>query len=181
MNLAYYPRLLEGLGFTPSLHFESRRLRAADVPLAYHQKQPALEELARIPFDFIPLTPATWPLLADELFQLVHEVFSQNPAYKAVPRAQFDALYNPAYAAQLCPYSSVLFVLVSGRLAALSLCQPNYHGLNLPQGAAPVCTRLPAPGTQSLAGENGGRASRFSAAWPAGFAGGLRHAQLPAL
>jgi len=142
VNPAYYPRLLAGLGFAPSLHFESRRLRAADVPLAYQQKQSALAELARIPFDFIPLTPATWPLLADELYQLVHEVFSQNPAYKAVPRVQFDALYNPAYAAQLCPHSSVLFRdQASGRLAALSLCQPNYYGLSLPPGVTPVFER----------------------------------------
>ena len=142
VNPPYYPRLLASLGFSPSLHFESRRVRAGAVPLAYQQKQPALDELARIPFDFISLTPATWPLLADELYQLVHEVFSQNPAYKAVPRAQFDALYNPAYAAWLCPHSSVLFRdRASGRLAALSLCQPNYHSLSLPPDVAPVFER----------------------------------------
>jgi hypothetical protein len=138
VNPPYYPQLLADLGYAPSLHFESRRVRAEAVPLAYHQKQAALHEVSRIPFDFIALTPATWPLLADELYQLVHEVFSQNPAYKAVPRAQFDALYNPAFAARLCPHSSVLFRdQASGRLAALSLCQPNYHGLSLPRGSTP--------------------------------------------
>jgi hypothetical protein len=132
VNPPYYPRLLDGLGYAPSLHFESRRVRADAVPLAYRQKQSALAEISHIPFDFTALTPATWPLLADELYQLVHEVFSQNPAFKPVPRAQFDALYNPEYAARLCPHSSVLFRdQASGRLAALSLCQPNYHGLNL--------------------------------------------------
>lgn len=142
VNPAYYPRLLEALSFAPSLHFESRRVRADAVPLAYRQKQAALAEITRIPFDFIPLTPVTWPLLAAELYQLVHEIFSQNPAYKAVPRAQFDALYNPAYAARLCPHSSVLFRdQASGRLAALSLCQPNYHEISLGPSIPPVFER----------------------------------------
>lgn len=132
VNPPYYPRLLEGLGYAPKLQFESRLLQAEAVPLAYQHKQDALADVGRIPFDFIPLTPVTWPLLADELYQLVHEIFSQNPAYKPVPRAQFDALYNPTFAARLCPHSSVLFRdQASGRLAALSFCQPNYYDLSL--------------------------------------------------
>ena len=67
-------------------------------------------------------------------------------------RAQFDLLYNAEYAAGLCPHSSVLFRhRASGRLAALSLCQPNYHSLGLPALTAPDFEqhypRLPAPRT----------------------------------
>jgi hypothetical protein len=142
VNPPYYADLLTELGFQPSLTFESRLLRAETVPRVYLAKNPVLEMLGRVPFDFLPVTPATWPGLADELFELIHQVFSANPAYKAVSRSQFDQLYNARFAARLCPHSSVLFRdQRSGRLAALSLCHPNYHGLALPPGRSPVFER----------------------------------------
>ncbi|GAA4354696.1 hypothetical protein GCM10023185_16760 [Hymenobacter saemangeumensis] len=142
VNPAYYPELLKQLGFQPSITFQSRLLRADTVPRVYLEKNPALEMLARIPFDFIPVTPESWVLLADDIARLIHEIFNANPAYKAVPRAQFDLLYNPVYAARLCPHSSVLFRdQRSGRLAAISLCHPNYQELDLPAGVAPEFAR----------------------------------------
>ncbi|WP_310392210.1 hypothetical protein [Hymenobacter sp.] len=142
VNPAYYPALLHHAGLTPALTFESRLLRAETVPRVYLEKNPALELLPQIPFDFIPVTPENWALLADDIFQLIHEIFSLNPAYQPVGRAQFDLLYNPQYAAKLCPHSSVLFRdRASGRLAALSLCHPNYHALRLPAGESPVFAR----------------------------------------
>ena len=42
------------------------------------------------------------------------------------------------YAAKLCPYSSVIFrERNSGKLAAISLCHPNYYDLHLPKSDAP--------------------------------------------
>jgi GNAT superfamily N-acetyltransferase len=138
VNPGYYPNLLRQAGFTPSLTFQSQLLRAEALPRLYQEKSPALEKLGQIQFDFIPVTPASWELLAEEIYQLIHQVFSQNPAYKPVPRAQFELLYNPQYAARLCPHSSVIFrEQGSGRLAAISLCQPNYRALKLPAGTAP--------------------------------------------
>ena len=73
---------------------------------------------------------------------LVQEVFSQNPAYRAVSKAQFRLLYNVAYAEGLCPHTSVLFRhRPSGRLAALSLSQPNYHSLGRAVSEHPVFAR----------------------------------------
>lgn len=130
VNPPYYPGLLTELGFRPVLTFESRRLRAGHVPAVYAQRRAVQEQLPRLDFDFIPLTPAVWQALADEIFALIQQVFSQNPTYRAVSKAQFLLLYNVAYAEGLCPHSSVLFRhRPSGRLAALSLCQPNYHEL----------------------------------------------------
>jgi ribosomal protein S18 acetylase RimI-like enzyme len=141
VNPPYYPDLLAQLGFRPALTFESRRLRAADIPLVYAQRPAVQEQLRSTPFEFIPLTPDVWLALEEEIFALVQEVFSQNPAYRAVSKAQFRLLYNQAYAEGLCPYTSVLFRhQPSGRLAALSLCQPNYHSLGRAVSGHPIFT-----------------------------------------
>lgn len=142
VNPPYYLALLARAGFAPALAFESRLLRAEMVPEVYRQKNPILENLAHIPYDFIPVTAASWDLLEDELFGLIQQIFGANPAYKPVSRAQFRQLYNRQYAARLCPHSSVLFRdRQSDRPAALSLCQPNYAALGLPAGQAPVFAR----------------------------------------
>jgi ribosomal protein S18 acetylase RimI-like enzyme len=152
VNPPYYPQLLAAAGFRPALTFESRRLRAETVPAVYRQQAAALSRLDTLPFDFIPLNSKVWQAMEEEIFALIQQVFGQNPAYRAVSRAQFGLLYNAAYAAGLCPHSSVLFRhRASGRLAALSLCQPNYQPLALPPGTAPNFIRdyprLPAPRT----------------------------------
>ena len=152
VNPPYYPRLLAEVGFRPVLTFESRRLRAAAVPTVYRQQAAALAQLVNSPFEFIPLNASVWQSLRTEIFGLIQQVFGQNPAYRAVSRAQFEVLYNAEYAAGLCPHSSVLFRhRASGRLAALSLCQPNYQPLRLPFTTAPNFAqhypRLPAPRT----------------------------------
>ena len=142
VNPPYYPSLLEQLGFQPALRFESRRLRAADVPQVYERRRMVQEQLLHSPFEFIALTPGTWQALEDEIFALVQQVFSQNPAYRAVGKEQFRLLYNEAYAEGLCPHTSVLFRhRESEQLAALSLCQPNYHALGRAVSAHPVFTR----------------------------------------
>lgn len=152
VNPPYYPQLLEAAGFRPILAFESRRLRAETVPAVYRQQAAALHQLDSLPFDVIPLDAGVWQAMEDEIFGLIQQVFGQNPAYRAVSRAQFGLLYNAEYAAGLCPHSSVLFRhRASRRLAALSLCQPNYQPLALPPGIAPNFMRdyprLPQPRT----------------------------------
>ncbi|SNC59423.1 hypothetical protein SAMN06265337_0050 [Hymenobacter gelipurpurascens] len=138
VNPAYYPELLVGLGFQAHLTFESRLIRPETVPAVYLEKQPLLDALAAMPFDFLPLTAETWPHYEAELFELVQAVFGANPAYRAVSGAQFRALYNSTYAAGLCPHTSVLLrEKDSGQLAALSLCQPNYAPLGLPAALPP--------------------------------------------
>jgi ribosomal protein S18 acetylase RimI-like enzyme len=138
VNPPYYPQLLATAGFRPALTFESRRLRAETVPTVYRQQAAALSQLDTLPFEFIALNARVWQAMEDEIFALIQQVFGQNPAYRAVSRAQFELLYNAEYAAGLCPHSSVVFRhRASGQLAALSLCQPNYQPLALPLGTAP--------------------------------------------
>ena len=135
-NPGYYPGLLEKLGFAPQLTFESRLIEPATVPAVYQDKAALLAALSGLPYEFLPLTPATWPEHEAELFELVHQVFSANPAYQRIPESQFRQLYNAQYAAKLCPHTSVLLrEKARGRLVALSLCHPNYAPLKL--GATP--------------------------------------------
>ena len=141
VNPPYYPGLLGDLGFTPTLTFESRLIQPATVPLIYQDKASLLAALNNLPYDFIPLTPAAWQQHEPDLFELVHQIFSANPAYQPIPEAQFRQLYNVEYAAKLCPYTSVLVrERTQGRLVALSLCHPNYAPLHLGT-APPVFTR----------------------------------------
>ena len=142
VNPPYYHDLLEQLGFRTAFTYESHHLRAQDVPLVYEQQRSVQEQLHQLPFDFIPLTPAVWEALEEEIFDLVEQIFSQNPAYRAVGIEQFRLLYNMAFAEGLCPHASVLFRhRPSGRLAAISLCQPNYHSLGKAISEHPVYAR----------------------------------------
>ena len=142
VNPAYYPALLGQLGYAVRSTFESRLIRKETVPDVYVDKGGLLAALGAIPFEFIPLDEAAWVRYEDEIAELVHQVFSANPAYKPVSREQFALLYNRRYAAKLCPHSSVLFRdKASGRLAAMSFCHPNYHGLPAPPRGAPDFAR----------------------------------------
>jgi GNAT superfamily N-acetyltransferase len=139
VNPLYYPKLLAQLGFTVRSTFESRLIKKETVPELYLDKQQFLQQLEKIPFDFIPVNRETWVQYEDEIFELVQAIFSRNPAYKPVSQAQFRLLYNAGFADQLCPASSVLFRdKISGRFAALSFCPPNYKPLALPPAVPPV-------------------------------------------
>ncbi len=139
VNPAYYANLLEQLAYEPTSTFESRRIRKEHIPAVYLDKQLYLDELQKIPYDFIPITPAVWQKYEPEIYALVHEVFGTNPSYKPVSREQFRMLYNGTFAQKLCPYSSVLFrEQASGRFAAMSFCHPNYYSLQLPATASPI-------------------------------------------
>lgn len=141
INPGYYPTLLAQLGFAPTLTFESRLIRPDTVPAIYQDKSSLLAALAQIPFEFIPLNPDSWQEHEAELFELVNQIFSANPAYRSIPAAQFRRLYNAEYAAKLCPHTSVLFrAKESGQLVALSFCHPNYTSLQLSK-QAPVFIR----------------------------------------
>lgn len=141
-NPAYYPALLEQLGFAPSLTFESRLIRADTVPEAYGRKADLLAAFQQLPFDLIPLNPDTWQQHETELHALVNCIFSANPAYRRISPAQFRRQYNAAFAAGLCPHTSVLFRdRPTGQLVALSFCQPNYAPLCLEANTSPDFAR----------------------------------------
>ncbi len=137
-NPAYYPGLLVRLGFQVRSRFESRMIHSRDIPIAYADKAQLLAAFANFPFEVIPLNPDTWVRYETELIELVHQVFSANPAYKPIPEAQFRLLYNRQFAEKLCPHTSVLFRdRPSGQLVALNFSMPNYQSLPFAPGDAP--------------------------------------------
>jgi GNAT superfamily N-acetyltransferase len=162
VNPAYYPSLLGQLGYSVRSTFESRLIRKETVPDVYVDKKGLLAALAAIPFEFIPLDEAAWVRHEDEIAELVHQVFSANPAYKPVSREQFGLLYNRAFAAKLCPHSSVLFRdKASGKLAAMSFCHPNYHSLTAPAEAPDFARDFPALPRKVLLAKSVGVHPRF--------------------
>ena len=139
---AYYPGLLARLGFQVRSRFESRMIHSQDIPIAYADKGQLLAAFAQFPFEVIPLKPDTWVRYETELIELVHQVFSENPAYKPIPEAQFRLFYNRRFAEKLCPHTSVLFRdRPSGQLVALNFSMPNYQSLTFAPGDAPNFTR----------------------------------------
>lgn len=142
VNPIYYPSLLEGIGFSKALTFESRLIHAQAIPALYQDKQFFVNSLRQLPFRFIPLTPQYWQRYEQEIFALVQAIFSQNPGYRPVAEQEFRLLYNQAFAEKLCPESSVLFQdKKTGRLAAMSFCHPNYRSLKLAPEQVPVYAR----------------------------------------
>ena len=130
VNPAYYPALLEALGYQASLRFESRLIQTEVVPAVYQDKKAFLDSLQQLPYEFIPLNPASWEQYEEEIYTLVLAIFGQNPAFKAISKKEFTLLYNRQYAEKLCPYTSVLFrERSSGKLVAMSFCHPNYQPL----------------------------------------------------
>jgi len=130
VNPAWYPLLLQQFGFNDQSTFESRLIRKEDIAGVYIDKAALLNEITKIPFDFIPLNEANWKIYEEQIFELVHVIFSKNPLYKTIAPEQFKMLYNRTFSLKLCPYSSVIFCdQLSGRLAAISLCHPNYTSL----------------------------------------------------
>lgn len=130
VNPTYYPLLLQQLHFYPKATFESRLIQKENIPDVYIDKAVLLNELTKIPFDFIPLNKNNWQLYEEQIFELVQAIFSENPLYKNISISQFKLLYNQNFSRKLCPYSSVIFRdQSSGKLAAISMCHPNYHSL----------------------------------------------------
>lgn len=130
VNSTYYPLLLEQSDFYAKATFESRLILKENIPDVYIDKAGLLNELTKIPFDFIPLNEANWQQYEEQIFSLVHAIFSENPLYKNISANQFKLLYNHSFSRKLCPYSSVIFRdQFSGKLAAISMCHPNYYSL----------------------------------------------------
>jgi hypothetical protein len=128
VNPTYYPFLLAQQGFVTRASFESRLIPKKNIPDVYIDKALLLQELKKIPFDFIALNEDSWQQFEDGIFELVQAIFSENPMYRQVSHQQFKLLYNQQFARKLCPYSSVIFRdQASGTLAAISMCHPNYQ------------------------------------------------------
>lgn len=142
VNPTYYPELLAQLGFEIKSRFESRLLKPEAIPVAYNQKAQLLAGLSQLPYTFLPLTPDVWKANKEAIFELAHVVFSANPAYQPIPKAEFELLYNERFAKQLCPESSALVQdPKTGALIGLSFCQPDYGALNFKPGETPEYSR----------------------------------------
>ncbi len=129
-NPDFYAHLLQQSGFEVKSIFESRMIRKKHIKDVYIDKEMLLNEISKIPFNFIPINPENWKKYQHEIYGLIEAIFSENPFYKSISFEQFKLYYNEAFAKKLCPHSSVIFQdKVTGDLASISICHPNYTSL----------------------------------------------------
>ncbi|MFN3530292.1 MAG: hypothetical protein ACK417_10270 [Bacteroidia bacterium] len=127
-----YPKMLEQLGYRPAFSFQSRLLDTQVIPKVYISKQQWVDQLSSLPFGFIPLNRQSWVTHQTQIFELVNDIFGENPGFNVVSQQEFELLYNADFAEGLCPHTSVLVQERSTqKLVAISLCQPNYLPLRL--------------------------------------------------
>ncbi len=132
VNPAYYPILLERLGFRTFLTYESRLIPAPEVEKIYQDKGRFVSTVEKIPFEIIPLNSENWKTHEDDIFKLVENIFAENPGFKAINFPEFHLLYNQNFADKLCPHTACLFRdKDTGKLVSLSFCLPNYKNLKI--------------------------------------------------
>lgn len=130
VNPTYYLNLLIDNGFKICNEYESRMITKETIKDVYFSKESILNDLKTIPFDFIPITSVFWSEHREELYHLIHETFCVNPYYRKITFEQFNSIFTDTFVARLCPHSSVTFRdQKTGKLAAISLCHPNYMEL----------------------------------------------------
>lgn len=141
-NPPYYPSLLESLGFALRYRFFSTFNRTSEVVDAvgpeYLRLSPRISALVSLE----ALTPAFWLANLDELYTFVDQVFGDNFAYTPVSREAFGRQYGPAFAARLCPRTSVLARDKAGRIAGFFLVYPDYGPLQRQGASARVAGAL---------------------------------------
>lgn len=131
VNPTYYLNLLINNGFEICTEYESRMITKETIKDVYFSKESILNDLKKIPFDFIPITTSFWTEFREEIYHLIHETFGDNPFYRKITFEQFNSIFTDNFVSRLCPHSSVTFRdQKSGKLAAISLCHPNYMELN---------------------------------------------------
>ncbi|MBI1223506.1 MAG: hypothetical protein GC180_12965 [Bacteroidetes bacterium] len=131
-NPDYYQDLLIASGFQLVQRYASHFIDARTVQVVYARQQLYLDTLSEIPFEAIPLNATFWKEHLIEIHQLLHKVFSENLAYSPISFDEFKMEFGEDFGARLCPHTSVIFRdKESGEWAAISLCLPNYHELEL--------------------------------------------------
>jgi GNAT superfamily N-acetyltransferase len=132
-NPAYYPQLLEELGFKLRYRylstFNDTRQVASSVREDYLRTKPLLERKVSLE----ALSPEFWMDNLDELYGFVDQVFGGNFAYSKLSLEAFRSQCGAPFAERLCPHSSVLARSLDGRIAGFFLVYPDYGPL-LEQG-----------------------------------------------
>ena len=132
VNPTYYPILMEKLGFQTSLTYESRFIPAPEIEKIYRDKGKFVSTVENIPYEIIPLDSENWKTYEGDIFELVENIFAENPGYKPIDFPEFLLLYNQDFAEKLCPNTACLFKdKVTGKLVSLSFCLPNYTDLKI--------------------------------------------------
>lgn len=128
-NPAYYPELMENLGFQCRYRYLSTFNQTPDIVQSvagdYLKVKPKLEQMVRME----AMTPEFWMDHLDEIYGFVDQVFGANFAYTPISREAFHAHCGQSFADRFCPTSSVLARSLDGRIAGFFLVFPDYGSL----------------------------------------------------
>src|SRR6218665_2047014 len=123
---AYYPSLLEQLGFTLRYRYFSTFNNLDDIVKTvgpdYLRVKPKLEQA----ITFEAVTPEFWMSNLPELYGFVDQVFGGNFAYTPLNFEAFVAACGAPFADRHCPQTSVLARAKDGRVAGFFLTFPDY-------------------------------------------------------
>ena len=134
-NPAYYPRLLQGLGYTLAEAYLSQDIPVTEFDHIYRVKDLLIRQLDRSPFRIEYLSREYWLSRLPDFYEVADQIFRDNFAYRPVPYETFAAAYGPQGAARrFCPLLSIVALDAEDRIAGFALNYPDYGPL-LRQGA----------------------------------------------
>lgn len=138
-NPAYYPALLEQLGFDLRYRYATRinEDTASMVPMIEQFYAPMRENLNAL-FDIRTVDGDFWMAHLEQLYPTIDSIFGNNFAYSPIDFDTFVASCGQPFARKLCPHSSVAAFDKRGQLAGFFLCFPDYSPLMNQGAASPV-------------------------------------------
>lgn len=134
-NPAYYPALMEQLGYTRGMRYYSYPVNIEGLLEGSRVEFEKIKPVVDAHFAIEALTPQVWLDNLDQFYELVEQIFGQNFAYTPISREAFGVAMGEAFAAKMCPHASILARTPDGRIAGFFIAVPDYAPL-IKQGAA---------------------------------------------
>jgi GNAT superfamily N-acetyltransferase len=128
-NPPWYPRRLRALGLRRRGVYLTQVLDGGDIERALRANDSAVASLERQGYTFEQLDADAWLTLLPELRELTNKIFAEELGFSPAIRTGLENACAPEIAARLDPYTSGVGFGPDGRVAALSLCFPNYAPL----------------------------------------------------
>jgi hypothetical protein len=128
-NPTYYPARLEELGFTVHTEYMTQTADKESTRAIVEADEARIHSMQTQGYRFEPLEVKLWEKMLPELHKLSENIFSDALGYTPIPWPLFERHFGAAFAARLCPHSSVLCLGPKNDIAGVSLNYPNWGPL----------------------------------------------------
>ena len=140
-NPGYYLDLLQDQGYQVSEHYRTRVFKYRKLARLYNRFKIARKPLPKH-LEIITLDTQTWHDKSDEIYHLIHNIFSKNFAYTKVSKEHFDQFITPAATRIMSPRASVLiWDKAQSKCAGMAIVMPNYASLTRQGAQSPINER----------------------------------------